>query len=56
MSKGQHTFKQGDAKALKAATSAGIKVKRYEVVPREGKIIIITDADRGPTENEWDAV
>jgi len=56
MSKGQHTFKQGDVtKALKGAVNAGIKVKRIEI-DRAGKIVVFTGEDRSPTENEWDAV
>jgi hypothetical protein len=40
MSKGIHTFKQGDvAKALKAAHIAGVTVDRYEI-DRVGKIVV----------------
>jgi hypothetical protein len=58
MSKGPHTFRQGDVtKALKAAVNAGMNVRRFEV-DREGKIIVITDPSvpPAPTENEWDKV
>jgi hypothetical protein len=58
MSKGQHTFKQGDVtKALKGAAGAGVSVKRIEI-DRQGKIVIIT-GDGAPPEtavNEWDDV
>jgi hypothetical protein len=41
MSKGQHTFKQGDVtKALKGAAKAGVKIARVEI-DRDGKIVVI---------------
>jgi hypothetical protein len=56
MSKGQHTFKQGDlTKALKGAANAGIRVMRFEI-DRDGKIVVIAGDNRTPTENEWDSV
>ncbi|MGY3387782.1 hypothetical protein ACVWW6_000373 [Bradyrhizobium sp. USDA 3311] len=58
MSKGQHTFKQGDVtKALKGAVNAGLSVKRIEI-DRQGKIVVFT-GESGPsaaTGNEWDDV
>jgi hypothetical protein len=59
MSKGAHTFRQSDlAKALKAATQAGLSVARFEI-DRDGKIIVIAGqpAQDGLSEpNEWDGV
>jgi hypothetical protein len=57
MSKGQHTFKQGDVtKALKGAVNAGMSVKRVEI-DRDGKIVVITGRPGQPIEeNEWDSV
>jgi hypothetical protein len=58
MSKGQHTFKQGDiTKALKGAVNAGVKVQRVEI-DREGKIVLFPGEPRpsAKTDNEWDDV
>jgi hypothetical protein len=57
MSKGQHTFKQGDVtKALKGAVNAGLSVQRVEI-DREGKIVLIAGRPGQPDEvNEWDSV
>jgi hypothetical protein len=57
MSRGAHTFKQGDlAKALKAAARAGVKVQRVEIT--EGKIILFPGdpVPSAKTGNEWDDV
>jgi hypothetical protein len=57
MSKGQHTFKQGDVtKALKGAVNAGLRVQRVEI-DRQGKIVVIAGREDQPAEaNEWDSV
>ncbi len=60
MSKGQHTFRQGDVtKALKGARNAGVNVKGFEI-NRDGKIVVFTDNPESPTSahirNEWDDV
>lgn len=58
MSRGQHTFKQGDVtKALKGAAKAGLKITRLEI---EGKKIIVftddTSSDSSLDKNEWDEI
>jgi hypothetical protein len=57
MSKGQHTFKQGDVtKALKGAVNAGLRVQRVEI-DRQGKIVLVTSGTpSAATGNEWDDV
>jgi hypothetical protein len=60
MSRGAQTFKQGDVtKALKAASAAGMDVKRVEI-DREGKIVIVAGAPEAAVSlaggNEWDGV
>ncbi|WMT77444.1 hypothetical protein [Bradyrhizobium sp. Ash2021] len=60
MSRGEHTFKQGDiTKALKAAEKAGLKVHRTEV-RQDGSILLDFDppaaAPQDPNVNEWDSV
>jgi hypothetical protein len=58
MSRGPATFKQTDlSRALKAATTAGVKVARIEI-DRAGKIVLVTgEAKPGEVANanEWDA-
>jgi hypothetical protein len=57
MSRGAHTFKQGDVtKAIKGAVNAGLAVKRVEI--EAGKIVVFAarpDSQPVP-ENEWDEV
>jgi hypothetical protein len=60
MSRGAHTFKQGDVtKALKGAEKAGFKVQRAEV-RQDGSILLDFDppasTPRDPNINEWDEV
>jgi hypothetical protein len=48
MTKRLVTFRQADLqRALRAATSAGLKVVRFEVDPVTGKFVIITDTEAG---------
>jgi hypothetical protein len=57
MSRGAHTFKQGDiTKAIKGAVNAGLSVKRVEIV--DGKIIVFAGRpdDKQDAANEWDGV
>jgi hypothetical protein len=62
MSRGTQTFKQGDVtKALKAAAAAGVGVRRIEIDPRDGKIVIVAgqpeaDSSSAGDANEWDTV
>ena len=58
MSRGCHTFKQGDlTKALKAAAAAGQPARRVEIAP-DGKIAMILgaggDDPMPPFVNPWD--
>jgi hypothetical protein len=56
MSKGQHSFKQGDVtKAIRAVVKAGVPVRR--VVIEGGKIIVVAGRpEDGEELNEWDSV
>jgi hypothetical protein len=58
MSRGPHTFRQGDVtRAVRAVRAAGVEVQRVEV-DRTGKIIVVTgkpSENPAPDENEWDA-
>jgi hypothetical protein len=59
MSKGQHTFKQGDfTKALKGAVNAGLNVKRAEIDKKTGNIVLQFTGGDPPSSsaNEWDDV
>jgi hypothetical protein len=59
MSRGPHTFRQGDVtKALKGAQNAGLEVQRVEI--EAGKIVVFAGRP-GPlpgarSANEWDDV
>lgn len=58
MSRGAHTFKQGDVtKAAKGVVDAGLTVQRIEVDTKNGKVIVFTgrpgDKDHA---NDWDNV
>jgi hypothetical protein len=62
MSRGRHSFKQGDVtRALKGAAAAGIDVCRVEI-DREGRIIVVIgaaascDTKVNSDVNEWDTV
>jgi len=57
MSRGPHSFKQGDVtRAIKAVRAAGVEVLRVEV-DKAGKIVVVTAGkgeNQAPTEpNEW---
>jgi hypothetical protein len=59
MSRGPSTFRQQDvARALRAATAAGLIVHRFEI-DRTGKIVVVAAngqyAASDPSQNEWDA-
>ena len=59
MSKGFLSFKKTDlVRALCAAKEAGLAVKRYEIDPKTGNIIVTTKDESTPADdeerNEWD--
>jgi hypothetical protein len=58
MSRGKHTFKQGDlTKAVKGVVNAGLSVTRVEADTKSGKIIVFTGpGGDAPSVNEWDNV
>ncbi|MHC2332814.1 putative membrane protein YgcG [Bradyrhizobium sp. USDA 4454] len=59
MSRGAHSFKQGDlAKAIKAAVKSGVKLRRVEIDPATGRIILFPGEPdpTGASGNEWDDV
>lgn len=50
MSRGAHRFKQGDVvKALKAATLAGLKVRRTVIDPDGNIVVEFADPEKGGT-------
>jgi hypothetical protein len=59
MSRGAHTFRQGDVtRAVKAVVAAGIEVARV-VVDTDGRIVVIagkpeSNQDQNKGGNEWD--
>jgi hypothetical protein len=62
MSRGPHTFRQGDVtRAVKAVVAAGVGVLRVEV-DRAGRIVVVTGKlEENPTPangdaNEWDRI
>jgi hypothetical protein len=62
MSRGPHTFRQGDVtRAVKAVIAAGVDVQRVEV-DKAGKIIVVTagkNENPVPVDaeaNEWDRI
>jgi hypothetical protein len=62
MASGPSTFRQSDlARALRAASKAGIQIERFEV-DRDGKIVVFAggaaaaEDNSGTNSNEWDAV
>jgi hypothetical protein len=56
MSRGAHTFKQGDVtKAIKGAVNASLAVERVEI--QHGKIVIVTGRlDEKSQPDEWSDV
>jgi hypothetical protein len=57
MSRRPLTFKQTDlVRALKAATSAGLKVGRFEIDKNGNIVVIAGDGQQSNSKNEWDAV
>ena len=58
MSRGAHTFRQGDVtRAIKGAVKAGFKVGRFEI--EQGKIIVFAgdpETKVEPDRNEWDEI
>ena len=58
MSRGPHTFRQGDVtRAVRAVRAAGVEVLRVEV-DKTGRIVVVTgkpEENPAPAEcNEWD--
>jgi hypothetical protein len=60
MSRGKHSFKQGDMmRALKAAEAAGIKHYRVEIADNGKPVIIVgggMDKPKSETVGSWDSV
>ena len=58
MSRGRHTFRRSElTRAIKAVMAAGAEVKRAEIDPITGKIVIViskSGASVAEIPNEWD--
>ena len=58
MSRGRHTFRRSElTRAIKAVMAAGAEVKRAEIDPITGKIVVViskSGASVAEISNEWD--